>query len=114
MPIFLLILLLAPVLLTADQKQLFNGKNLDGWEVVGDGFWSVRDGVLVGQGDSHEHKPEHQAWLCTRDEFEEFDLRVEFWLRRGANSGISLRDTSRAKFAHGSTWDRNKTPSHIG
>jgi hypothetical protein len=31
---------------------LFNGKNLDGWEVTGESVWSVtRDGTLVGQRD---------------------------------------------------------------
>ncbi len=28
---------------------LFNGKNLDGWESIGDGVWTVmRDGTLLG------------------------------------------------------------------
>lgn len=31
-------------------QPLFNGKNLDGWEVIGGGQWTVTaDGVLVGQ-----------------------------------------------------------------
>ena len=34
----------------ADSKPLFNGKNLDGWEIIGDGQWTVMaDGTLVGQ-----------------------------------------------------------------
>ena len=34
----------------ADWINLFNGKNLDGWEVIGDGVWTVmRDGTLLGQ-----------------------------------------------------------------
>ncbi|MCX6626522.1 MAG: hypothetical protein NTW28_02685, partial [Candidatus Solibacter sp.] len=34
----------------ADAKPLFNGKNLDGWEIIGDGQWTVMaDGTLVGQ-----------------------------------------------------------------
>jgi len=34
----------------ADPKPLLNGKNLDGWEVIGDGQWTVMfDGTLLGQ-----------------------------------------------------------------
>ena len=110
-----ILLLVLTSLCVAAEHKLFNGKNLDGWEIVGDGFWAVRsDGVLVGQGDSKAGRPQHQSWLYTREEFEEFDLKAEFWLRRGANSGISIRDTSRARYAQGAEWDSKKTPSHIG
>lgn len=94
--------------------ELFNGKTLDGWEVVGDGVWMVlRDGTLLGQCDPR--KPcLHQSWLYTKKEFGEFDLRLEYWTRLGGNSGVSIRDTSRARYAHGAEWDPNRTPSHIG
>ncbi len=41
----------ALLLLTlAADPPLFNGKNLDGWEVIGDSQWTVMaDGTLVGQ-----------------------------------------------------------------
>src|SRR5580698_1602801 len=42
--------LLAGYLAAADEKPMFNGKNLDGWEVIGDGQWTVmQDGTLLGQ-----------------------------------------------------------------
>src|SRR5437870_11828775 len=44
------IILLAWPLAAADWKPLFNGKDLDGWEVIGDGQWTVMaDGTLRGQ-----------------------------------------------------------------
>jgi hypothetical protein len=87
--------------------------NLDGWEKVGDGLWSVmRDGTLVGQRDLKIAA--NQAWLYTKKEYGEFDLHAEWWTRWGGNSGVSLRDTSRAKWAAGKDWDPNRTPSHIG
>lgn len=94
--------------------QLFNGKTLDGWEAIGDGVWMVmRDGTLLGQ--CEPRKPcAHQAWLYTRKEFGEFDLHLEYWTRLGGNSGVSIRDTSRARWAVGAEWDRERTPSHIG
>ena len=51
--IWLLASLAAPAggpLWAADGKPLFNGKNLDGWEVIGDGQWTVMaDGTVLGQ-----------------------------------------------------------------
>ncbi len=94
-------------------KPLFNGRDLGGWEVIGDGLWNVTsDGLLVGQRNlktSHD-----QSWLYTQRTFDEFDLRAEYWLRHNGNSGISIRDTSRAKYAVPPDWDATKTPSHIG
>ena len=93
--------------------KLFNGKNLDGWEVVGDGLWSVTsDGLLTGQRDLHANV--NQSWLYSKQTFDEFDLRAEYWLRFNGNSGVSIRDTSRARFAVPPDYDPKKTPSHIG
>lgn len=98
----------------AASVNLLNGKNLDGWDVVGEGFWNVLDdGTLVGQRDLS--KPtERQCWLYTKKEFGEYDLHLEYWLRWGGNSGVSIRDTSRAHYAQGQNWDAKRTPSHIG
>lgn len=104
----------------AGWENLLNGKNLDGWEVVGDGLWTVmHDGTLLGQRDlsiKYEGKPEiNQSWLYSRREFGQYDLHVEWWARRGGNSGVSIRDTSRAIHSIiGPETDRNKTPSHVG
>jgi hypothetical protein len=73
----------------------------------------MSDGTLVGERDqetSHE-----QSWLyTTRNDFDEFDLRAEYWLRFDGNSGISIRDSSRARFAVPPDYDPKRTPSHIG
>jgi hypothetical protein len=92
---------------------LFNGRNLDGWEVVGDGLWTVMgDGTLLGQRD--ERNSSHQSWLYTVKDFGEFDLELQYWTRIGGNSGISIRDNTRARWSHGEQWDRERTPSHNG
>lgn len=92
---------------------LFNGKDLDGWESVGDGIWTVMsDGALVGQRDLTNAN--HQAWLYTKKEFGNFDLHVEWWTRWGGNSGISIRDKTRGAFSVGDKWVADKTPSHNG
>src|SRR5258708_34624226 len=79
----------------ADWKPLFNGRNLDGWEVIGDGQWTVMsDGTLLGQRTSDLRKMfvpggplttplefrswvDTQSWLyTTRNDFGEFDLQL--------------------------------------
>src|SRR5512138_309959 len=98
----------------AGWTKLFNGKDLEGWEPVGNGVWTVlADGTLVGQRDLINTGPrkewiekdrfrgwlDTQAWLYTRRDFGEFELHLEYWLRVGGNSGVSLRDPSRGKHA---------------
>ena len=63
---------------------LFNGRNLDGWDIVNDGQFSVGDGVLtVNRG---------TGWLRSDATFGDFVLTMEFrFLEEGANSGIFVR-----------------------
>jgi hypothetical protein len=94
-------------------ESLFNGRNLDGWEVVGDGVWSVlSDGTIVGQ--RHLGKAEHQSWLYTKEEFGDFEFEMDFWTRLDGNSGVSILDTSRGRYAQGVGHDGSKLPSAIG
>lgn len=74
--------------------QLFNGRNLEGWEaflaepgVTRDEVWSVRDGLLVGRG-------EPLGYLHTTQKFTSFELRVEWRWEPGTepgNSGVLMR-----------------------
>ena len=116
----------------ADYVDLFNHKNLDGWEIIGDGVWHVlSDGTLIGERDLrpvlrdapflHADGMKYHDWLnlqswlyTTRNDFGEFDLHVEYWVRAGGNSGVSIRDTSRAKYAVLMPVDYKKTPSKVG
>jgi len=102
----------AAKLLTGGVK-LLNG-SLNGWEAIGDGIWTVmRDGTLLGQRDPK--KAEHQAWLYTsKNDYGEFDLHLEWWTPAAGNSGVSIRDTSRAQYAIGAAFDPVRTPAHIG
>lgn len=69
---------------------LFNGENLDGWEIVNDGQFSVEDGLLkINRG---------TGWLRSTETFGDFVLTMEFrFLEPEANSGIFVRtaETSR-------------------
>jgi len=65
---------------------LFNGRNLDGWEVVegSEDDWSVVDGTLTCAGQDH-------GWLGTEERYDNFRLVVEFRLPAGGDSGVFLR-----------------------
>src|SRR5262249_31511049 len=64
---------------------LFNGKDLSGWKPTGKAeVWGAEKGVIfVEKGGG--------GWLLTEQEFGDFELRVEYKLSKGANSGIALR-----------------------
>jgi len=68
---------------------LFDGKTLKGWEGNQDVF-RVVDGAIVGG--SLDKPVARNEFLCTRDEYGDFELRAEFKLvGRGANGGIQFR-----------------------
>ena len=67
-------------------EQLFNGKNLDGWEPIGNranSHWVVKDGLLVNE--------DHGANLKTTRKFDDFKLHFEVNCPDRANSGFYLR-----------------------
>ena len=73
-------------------KLLFDGKTTTGWRgAYKDAFpekgWEVRDGMLIvlssGGGEAA-----NGGDIVTVDEYSDFDLRVDFKLTEGANSGI--------------------------
>lgn len=88
------------------------------WEKVGDGVWSfLRDGTIVGERDTSlppSKTDPDQAWLYTKQEFGEYDLHVEWWTRWRGNSGISIRDNTRARYSFGAEADPMRTPSRNG
>jgi hypothetical protein len=77
----------------ADEKgfrPLFNGKDLTGWKLRRPGgyaSWSVRNGWLVND----VPKGKHGTDLVTKETFQDFVLRCEYMIPKGANSGIYLR-----------------------
>ena len=75
---------------TEDQNEtisLFNGENLDGWEIYGTEKWFVEDGDLIC-----ESGPDSAyGYLATLDTFKNFDLSLEFKQEANGNSGVFFR-----------------------
>jgi Domain of Unknown Function (DUF1080) len=71
-----------------DAKELFNGKDLTGWE--GDArVWSVENGAIVGH--TKDVPLKHNTFLIWKDgKVGDFKLTLEFKLE-GGNSGIQYR-----------------------
>ncbi len=87
-----LLLLVIPAALSAQTKDgfvpLFNGKDLDGWEVreskPGDkDKWSVTDNLLTTKPGG--------GWIGTKKMYGDFVLKVEWRISAGGNSGVFLR-----------------------
>jgi len=68
-------------------ENLFNGKDLKGWEAYGSELWYVKDGLLVC-----ESGPDKQyGYFATKKYYNDFDLSVEFKQEANGNSGVFIR-----------------------
>jgi hypothetical protein len=65
---------------------LFNGKNLDGWKKYDSkkDVWLVEKEMIVCTGGGG-------GWLGTEREYANFELRLEYRLEPGGNSGVYIR-----------------------
>ena len=87
----LAILLCCGASYAADWTQLFNGKNLDGWEMVGPGRFVVEDGLMKTEGGMG------LLWY-TRRQFGNATLRVVFKTTSpSSNSGVYIRFPEKPK-----------------
>jgi Domain of Unknown Function (DUF1080) len=72
---------------TPDAERLFDGRSLNGWE--GDAaLWRVVDGAIVGG--TLKEPVTRSSYLCTRAEFDDFELRLNARIR-GPNAGVHFR-----------------------
>lgn len=66
---------------------LFNGKDLTGWEGANgpaEACWEVHDGLLICNG-------KKGPWLRSMEKYGDFNLRLEYLLKEGGNSGVYVR-----------------------
>jgi hypothetical protein len=78
-------------------EKLFNGKNLEGWQVKcqekdkGITFWSIDNGAIFCN--SLGSKNHGYIWLLSEKEFGDFELRLKFKVSREnlGNAGVQIR-----------------------
>ena len=88
----------------SNPEPLLNGKDLTGWETVGqNSHWVARDGELVNDNPGHGG-----ANIKTTGKFDDFKLHIEVNCPEGGNSGIYLR--GRYEIQVGT--EGGKEPSH--
>ena len=69
----------------AGYTTLFDGSDLNQWKPVGNANWRLQDNLLLADLGS--------GFLVTRQSYQDFQLKVDFWVDPSANSGIYIRCT---------------------
>jgi hypothetical protein len=74
--------------------------NLNGFTQLGEGGWSITDGVLQGKGGK-------LGYLVTKDSYTDFEIRAEFWADEDCNSGLFMRCQDRNKVGADNAYEVN-------
>ncbi|MCH2130614.1 MAG: DUF1080 domain-containing protein [Pirellulaceae bacterium] len=65
---------------------LFNGQDLDGWQIMGDpAGWEVTDGVIRSESKKGAN------WIRFREQYDDFVLKLDWRVSPGGNSGVFIR-----------------------
>jgi hypothetical protein len=78
---------------------LFNGKDFEGWDRVGNANWRVEEGMLVADSGN--------GFLVTKESYRDFQLRAEVWVDTSTNSGIFIRSTDPATITSANAYEVN-------
>lgn len=74
----------------AKWMNLFDGKTLKGWKVLGGkATFRVEKGMIVGTTSTGGEN--YNTFLCTEKEYGNFNLEFEFWADENLNSGVQFR-----------------------
>lgn len=84
-----LLLLVTQVTFAQKKKKLFNGKDLAGWVIYGTEKWYVEDGLLI----SESGPDKGYGYLGTEEQFDDFEIDLEFKQEANGNSGVFIRST---------------------
>lgn len=84
---FLIVFLLTFVSSAQSTKPLFNGKNLEGWNVHGTEKWYVEDGNLICESGPDKG----YGYLSTDKPYKNFILTLKFKQEANGNSGVFIR-----------------------
>lgn len=75
--------------LVAQEKELFNGTDLEGWTVYGTEKWYVEDGLLVCESGADAE----YGYLGTNKHYKNYILDLDFKQEANGNSGVFIRST---------------------
>lgn len=66
--------------------KIFNGVDLNGWEIIGDGIWLVQDGYIAGKTNKDDF-----SFLKYSKPVKNFYLQLKFNISKEHNSGVFIR-----------------------
>lgn len=98
-----------PKLPGEDWVQLFNGKDLTGWSVVGEEKWTVGNGELHGQAITKKY-----GYLRTERSYKDFVLSLRFKCQGDGNSGVFFHTDFKPGTADVSRGLQFEIDPHIG
>jgi hypothetical protein len=108
--IFTLLILLISIESIQAQLTLFNGENLDGWQIHGTEKWYVENGELICEsGPDKEY-----GYLSTKEHFDNFEMELEFKQEADGNSGVFFRSTVEGTKVSGWQVEVAPTSLHTG
>jgi len=88
---------------------LFDGSHLNSFNLVGTANWKLGGGVVEATSGS--------GYLVTKDAYGDFEIKVEFWVDEGANSGVYMRCQDPVKITDMTCYEANifdKRPDQSG
>jgi hypothetical protein len=88
---------------------LFDGKNLDNFNQIGNADWRIEDGAIVAD--------KGNGFLVSKNTYTDYQLRAEFWIDDVANSGVFIRCTDPDKIGSATAyevniWDSRPDPTY--
>ena len=88
---------------------LFDGTHLNNFNRVGNANWTLANGVVEATSGP--------GFLVTKEVYENFEIKVEFWVDEGGNSGVYMRCQDAAKITDTTCYEANvfdKRPDQSG
>ncbi len=88
---------------------LFDGTNLNNFNTVGTANWAISNGIVEATSGT--------GFLVSKENYSNFEIRVEFWVDEGGNSGVYMRCQDAAKITDMTCYEANvfdKRPDQSG
>jgi hypothetical protein len=92
-----------------DWVTLFDGTHLNNFNTVGTANWTLGNGMVEATSGA--------GFLVSKETYSDFDIRVEFWVDEGANSGVYMRCQDASKITDTTCYEANifdKRPDQSG
>jgi Domain of Unknown Function (DUF1080) len=98
---------LTPAEKNAGWVMLFDGESLAGWTPRDQARWDVVDGAITYRAGSGP------GFLCTSKNYDNFELKVDFWVDEVANSGVFLRCPQSGNIGSTNAYEVNIYDAHL-